>query len=391
MDQQRTARMRRAMEAARLDALVLRLPENVLLLSGYWPMIGATTLVFPSQGKPVCIAPHCYEREMEASLWEGEAVYYRFGVLNAPDSALTVRALLADLARGKGWKRIGYEANFAVLAPSWNSAETLVPTEQTRDFYQAAFDGSGLTDVAALLQAERRRKTLYEVEKLRIVSEISCLGLAAFEHAVDIGTSGVELAATVEREIMVKGSGFKGAVRVRAYAQVATGPDESALGYRPNEISTPRRLQNGDIALLELGVVADGYWADRTRTRIAGAASSQQLELFETVRKAQESGIAAICPGATGAAVDEAARSVIRTAGYADYFPHITGHGLGFGYHESFPKLEPGSTDLLEEGMLTSVEPGIYFPPAGGIRIEDDVLVTADGAEVLGPFRKVLA
>src|SRR5579862_9044224 len=102
MDQDRTTRMRQAMEAARLDALVLRLPENVLLLSGFWPMIGATTLVFPREGKPVCIAPHCYERETQASLWEAEAIYYRFGVLNAPDPAVAVGALLADVSRGKG-------------------------------------------------------------------------------------------------------------------------------------------------------------------------------------------------------------------------------------------------------------------------------------------------
>ena len=391
MDQERIRRMRQAMAAARLDALVLRLPENVLLLSGFWPMIGATTLVFPQEGQPVCIAPHCYERETQASLWEAEANYYHFGILNAPDAALTVRVLLADAARGKGWKRIGYEANFAVLAPSWNSAETLVPTEQTRDYYQAAFDGSELVDVAALLQIERRRKTAYEAAKLRIASEISCIGMAAFEHAVDIGISGVELAAAVEREIMIQGTGYNGAERVRAYAQVATGPEESALGYRPNEISTLRRLKNGDLALLELGVVADGYWADRTRVRVAGKPSSEQVRVFDTVRQAQESAIAAIRPGVACGEVDEAARLVIRSAGYGEHFPHITGHGVGFGYHESSPKLLPGSTDLLEEGMLTSVEPGVYFTPVGGIRIEDDVLVTADGAEVLGPFHKALS
>jgi Xaa-Pro dipeptidase len=208
---------------------------------------------------------------------------------------------------------------------------------------------------------------------------------------VDCGVSGVELAAAVEREVMVRGTGYQGAVRVRAYAQVAVGPEESAVGYRPNEISTLRRLEPGDVALLELGVVADGYWADRTRVRVAGKPSRDQLRVFDTVRTAQEAAIAAIRPGVSGGDIDEAARSVIRDAGYARYFPHITGHGLGFGYHESFPILAPRERGRLEEGMITSIEPGVYFTPCGGFRIEDDVLVTANAAETLGPFSKTLA
>ena len=83
-------------------------------------------------------------------------------------------------------------------------------------------------------------------------------------------------------------------------------------------------------------------------------------------------------------------RSIIREAGYGDFFPHITGHGLGFAYHESFPKLAPGSADVLGEGMVTSVEPGVYMPGIGGMRIEDDIAVTAKGADTLGVFRNRL-
>jgi Xaa-Pro dipeptidase len=376
------------MEAARLDALVVRLPENVLLLSGFWPMIGASTLVFPREGRPAILIPHYYESEAQPALWEAEAFWYRFGVLGAPDSLAALHDFLAHSAAGKNWRRIGYEANFPMIAPSWQSGEVLVPTEQTRELYRAAFDGSELVDASALIQNERRRKTSYEAGKLRIASEISCIGLEAFQRIVDVGISGVELVAAVEAEIMAKGIGYKGAQRVRGYAQVATGPDETAIAYRMNEISTTRRLRNGDVALLELGVVADGFWADRTRVRIAGQGSDEQLRVFETLKKAQEASSMAIRPGVTGAEVDEAGRAIIRDAGYADAFPHITGHGLGFGYHESAPKLAPGSADRLEEGMLTSVEPGIYFKPVGGFRIEDDVLVTDDGREVLGEFRK---
>jgi Xaa-Pro dipeptidase len=389
-NQERLDRMRRAMEAERLDALAVRLPENVLLLSGFWPMIGASVLVFPREGRPVCAIPHCYEYEAGLSLWEAEPAHFRYGVLDAPEPGSAVRDILSRAAWGKGWKRVGYEADFEVVAPSWNSGEAQVPGARARAIYQAAFEGAELVDVSAFLQVQRRRKTAYEIARIRIASEISAIGLEAFERLARVGASGVELAAGVEREIMARGTGYRGAFRVRAYAQVAVGPDESAVGYRPNEVSTVRRLEQGDVALLELGVVADGYWADRTRVRVAGEPTDGQCKVFDTVRKAQQSAAAAIRPGVSGAEVDEAARSIIRDAGYADFFPHITGHGVGFGYHESLPKLAPGETAPLEEGMVTSVEPGIYCKPCGGFRIEDDVLVTPNGSETLGPFRNSL-
>lgn len=390
MNNERLERMRRAMEAERLDALVLRLPENVLLLSGYWPMIGASTLVFPREGRSAVLIPSYYENEARPALGEAEPHWYKYGVLGAPDSEDAVHRFLSDRTANRQWKRIGYEGSFRMIAPSWQSGEALVPTERTRALFESAFAGSELVDASGLIQTERRTKTAYEVDKLRVAGEISCIGLELFQGMVDVGVSGVELVAAVEAEIMSKGIGYVGAQRVRGYAQVATGPEESAIAYRMNEISTARRLRNGDVALLELGVVADGYWSDRTRVRVAGRPTDEQVKVFETLRTAQKAAIAAIRPGVTGAQVDEVARAVIRDAGYGAAFPHITGHGLGFGYHESSPKLAPDSPDVLEPGMLTSVEPGIYFTPAGGFRIEDDVLVTADGSEVLGEFRNEL-
>ncbi|MGH9469117.1 MAG: M24 family metallopeptidase [Terriglobia bacterium] len=389
INQERLERMRQAMDAERLDALVLRLPENVLLLSGFWPMVGATVLIFPLDGKPVCVIPQCFEVEASMALWGATRAYYRYGVLGARDAGSELAPILRGIAQSGGWKRIGYEGSFETIAPAWNSAEILVPFSQTP--FHAVFDGCEVIDASLLLQSQRRRKTAYEIAKLRTVNAISCIGLETFERSVEVGVSGVELAAAVEREVMARGAGLDGAQRVRAYAQVAVGPEESALGYRPSEVSTRRPLRHGDAALLELGVVADGYWADRTRVRVAGEPDDEQVKIFEVVRRAQEAAIGALRSGITGAEADQAARSVIRDAGYAEFFPHITGHGLGFCYHESAPKLAPDSTDTLEENMVTSVEPGVYLKPPGGFRIEDDVVITKDGAEILGPFPKVIA
>jgi Xaa-Pro dipeptidase len=389
-NEERLNRMRQAMETEKLDALVLSLPENVLLLSGFWPMIGATTLVFPLHGNPVCIIPDCYESEASRSLWDAQTVYYRYGVLGAPSPATAVRNGLAGIARGKAWRRIGFEASFEVVAPSWNSAEFLLPAALTRELLNSVFEGGELIDASPLLQTQRLRKTAYEIEKLRAASDISRIGLEAFERLVEIGISGVELAAAAEHDVMTLGTKRCGAFRVRGFAQVAVGSEETSLGYRPNEVSTVRCLKQGDVALLELGVVVDGYWADRTRVRVAGQPTDEQFKIFETVRRAQEAAVAQIRPGVTGAQVDDAARSVIREAGYGEFFPHITGHGLGFRYHESYPILAPGSATMLEEGNFTSVEPGIYRSESGGFRIEDDVLVTKGGADIFGPFPKRL-
>lgn len=147
------------------------------------------------------------------------------------------------------------------------------------------------------------------------------------------------------------------------WVQCGVGPDETAVGYRHNEVSTTRRLQRGDLALLELGVVVDGFWADRSRVRAAGTPTDEPHRIFQTVYRAQQAAIGEIRPGAKACQVDEAARTLIHDAGYGDRFPHITGHGLGFRYHESTPILSPTSSEVLEEGMLTSTYR--WLPPHG--------------------------
>lgn len=378
------------MEAAQLDALVLRLPENVLLLSGFWPMIGASFLVFPLTGDPVCIIPDCYRNEALSALRSVQPIFFPYGLIDSPSANDNIRKIAGRLGGASSWRKIGYEADFEAVAPSWNSAESLIPAAATVSLLGSTFPSAELVDVSNLLKKQRRTKTDYEISRLETASEISSIGLDAFQNAVDVGKTGVELAAEVESKVMIFGTGYRGAVRVRAYAQVTVGPEETALAYRPNVISTTRPLQRGEIAVLELGLVADGYWADRTRVRVAGKPSEAQKNFFAAVVHAQEAAIAAIKPGMAASVVDDVARAAIRAAGYGSFFPHITGHGLGFGYHESSPILGPSSQDILEAGMLTSVEPGIYDSSFGGIRIEDDVLVTSTGSRVLGSYLKSL-
>ena len=384
------------MAVARIDALICRLPENVVMLSGHWPLVGFSFLLFPQNGTPLLVLPRCDEREAREELWEADTTSFIYGVLAAGDPYADIAAALKHAARGKNWKRVGYEAAFESVAPPWNVAEPAVPAAASEALLADVFGREALVDATDLLMGLRARKTPLEQDKLRRVNDISTRGLSAFLERVAVGVSGVELAAHVEHAIMTAGSGEEhdGTVRrVRGFAQVSTGTEETSVAYRPMLISTARPLQEGDIAVLELGVVADGFWADRTRVRAAGSPACRptaaQREAFDVVVAAQEAAIAAVRPGVTTGEVDRAAREIIHAAGFTDdEFLHVTGHGIGFRYHEPTPLIVPGGETILEEGMVHSVEPGVYRADIGGIRIEDDVLVTGSGAEVLGPCEK---
>lgn len=385
LDKERISRVKAAMAREGLDALICRLPENVLLLSGYWPLTGRSFLFFPREGGPVCIVPGIHEKEAAAELWEARSVAIPFGRLTSGDFFGQVRTALKDAVSRHSLRRIGFEGSFETFAPPWDVAEPAIPAAPTREMLVDVAGEAELVDVTELLCTLRATKTPQELAKLRVVNEIAAMGLQAFAVAVRAGETGVRLTSLVEQVIMNQGTGYKEAKRVRAFAQVSTGEAETLDGYRMMLISTCRPMVFGDLAMLELAVVADGFWCDRTRVCVAGAPTAGQTAAFEAIRQAQEAAMKAIRPGVTAASVDAAARTVIRAAGFEEGFFHSTGHGVGFRYHEPIPIIEPGVSTLLETGMVVTIEPGIYLPGVGGLRLEDDVAVTETGAECLGP------
>jgi Xaa-Pro aminopeptidase len=162
---------------------------------------------------------------------------------------------------------------------------------------------------------------------------------------------------------------------------VASGPNSAVPHARP----TDRRLVGGDLVLLDFGGRLDGYCGDLTRMAAVGQAGPEVRSLFEAVREAQAAAIAAVRPGQEASAVDTAAREVLERHGFGDAVLHATGHGLGLELHEA-PRIarpDPHHTDRLESGMVCTIEPGAYVEGLGGVRLEDDVLVTADACEVL--------
>jgi Xaa-Pro aminopeptidase len=228
-----------------------------------------------------------------------------------------------------------------------------------------------------VLEPIKARKSERDLRKLKVTNEIARFGLNAFKEHALAGATEAEIAAAVGASIVAKGHGYEGARVVRCYPTVWSGP-ETAVGWQYFR-SRDRRVEPNDVVMLELGTAVDGYWADHTRTVVAGTATDRQRDAMAAVFEAQHAAFDAARPGATGGEVDAASREACAAAGF-EQFPHHTGHGVGFRYHESMPWITKGSEQVLEESMTIVTEPGIYEDGLGGFRWEDNSVVTPDGA-----------
>ncbi|HZT44586.1 MAG TPA: Xaa-Pro peptidase family protein [Gaiellaceae bacterium] len=378
----RVEQVQQAMGELGLDAVLLRLPENVMLTTGWWVQIGGLGIVVvPREGEATLLLPE-YEAHEVPAYWAGDVRTFPAIRFDGPLPATEIPRLLGELAaeHGLAGGKVGYEGSYEATAPAQIDGEPNAVAAPTIALIRSAFSTESLVDVTAMLEPIKARKTEHDVEKLRVTNEIARFGLDAFkEHAV-AGRTEAEIAAEVGAAIVAGGHGYKGTRVVRAYPTVWSGP-ETASGWQYFR-SRDRRVDPGDVVMLELGTAADGYWADHTRTVVAGKASDRQHEASAAVFAAQEAAFAAAKPGATGDEVDAASRAACAAAGF-EQFPHHTGHGVGFRYHESLPWLTKGSDQTIEARMTIVTEPGVYEDGLGGFRWEDDAVVTERGAERL--------
>jgi Xaa-Pro aminopeptidase len=185
------------------------------------------------------------------------------------------------------------------------------------------------------------------------------------------GRTEAEVGADITRAIVEAGHAEA------AFVIVGSGPN----GASPHHEVSERVLQAGDVVVVDIGgPLPDGYNSDSTRTYVVGEPAGEVHEVYAVLQRAQAAAVDAVCPGVTAGSIDEAARSIIRDAGYGEFFIHRTGHGIGLEVHEE-PYIGGGNDLVLEPGMAFSVEPGIYFPGRWGARIEDIVVVTESGCE----------
>jgi Xaa-Pro aminopeptidase len=241
---------------------------------------------------------------------------------------------------------------------------------QQRRFASDWFAAAELMPTSGLIEELRLTKDAGEVARVAAAATAADHALAVVVAMLADRPQEREVALALEVEM--RGAGASGP---SFETIVASGPN----GAMPHARPSARRIEAGELVVIDFGAVVDGYCSDMTRTFCVGPpASPTAVRMVEVVRASQEAGVAAVAPGVTGKAVDGICREVIAGAGWGDAFVHGTGHGVGLEIHEA-PRVSSASTDTLAAGHVVTVEPGVYLPGVGGVRIEDTVIVTDDG------------
>jgi len=386
-EKQRVLRLQELMREVDLKALICRLPENVVYLTEYWPHHGISVAVLPDEGPPTLFIPEV-ESEWGNQDW-AEVVPFGWALLKDQDLYLSYRQLLSEVAGKLGLEteKVGVEQTLEVVGTTYRHAEPIIPAAPWALLLDEVFADAELVDVTDLMQNAKLVKSEYDLQRLRVANEIAHMGASEFLENLQPGMREVEISAMIEGTIRAKGAGYKGARLVWAEAEVASGTVNTA---KANLLipSTDRVVEKGDLVMVEMATVMDGYYSDLTYMAVAGSPSDRQREVHNAVLAAQQAGASMMRPGNSYADPDNAARKVLEDAGLGDYFVHVTGHGLGFRFHESTPFLMPGATGTLVEGVVSSIEPGVYIEGFGGIRIEDNVAVGKDGPIFLSKPRQ---
>ena len=374
-DDAKLARVHALMAERELDALVVRAPDNVLYLTDYWCMKGYDLAVFPREGEPALIVLEPQAEEAERS-WAG-AVELFAGYHPADPRPPTARAVEAAqaLIRERGYGRIGLELSLGTQASDRMVGE---PTTYTRDF----FDAFGpVEDATPLLVEARSIKTEQEIERLRLANELAAEAMEHVRGLLRPGMKESEVGALWEGYVHGAGTGYRGQVWLaRGFSLVWSGPairTFTATGSGP--------VVEGQPTLFEIWVCCDGYWADHTKNLCPGELEPRYAELEEALTAVYDEAVASVRDGAELAALDRTIRERIDAAGYPGQPSHPICHGVGARAHEP-PYAHQAAGGVMREGMVLAIEPGIYWPEGGGLRLEDNFLVTKDGAEKLSPF-----
>ena len=264
--------------------------------------------------------------------------------------------LLNDAIADFGVKTLGYEENYMTVAEFMAYEKKL---------------NAQLIPLHSKIAGFRQVKEAYELERMRKAQQITDAAFAEVLTRIDVGMTEKEVAAELIYCLLKNGGEGLSFDPI-----VVSGPNTSL----PHGVPSDRRLKEGDLVTMDFGVIYQGYCSDMTRTVALGYATEEMRKVYDTVLKAQLAGIEATRAGVKGKEIDAAARQVIVDAGYGDYFGHGYGHSIGMECHEQ-PSCSPAGETVMEENMVSSAEPGIYLPGKFGVRIEDVVIIKADGCE----------
>jgi Xaa-Pro aminopeptidase len=344
----RIERLRALLADAGLDAIAIADRSNTRYLSEF--VCSASLMVIDAKHCHFITDPR-YGEAAESELGEHCQVHV-FKAAEAEDGA-------RRLFKKAGYEKVGFEGSITV-----NEYESL----------KKRFAKAKLKEAGALVMSLRRVKDEAEIKTIRKAVRLADKVMTEAVDRLKVGMSEQGLSRVIRFQMEELGGERESFSNI-----VASGPNSS----RPHHHPTSRKFRKGDPVTIDLGGVVDGYCSDLTRTPVIGKPTAEFEQIYEVTLRAQQAAIAAIKPGMTGEEVDAIARDIIADAGFGGYFGHGLGHGVGLDIHEE-PRLRPGAKDYkLEPGNIVTVEPGIYIPGEHGLRIEDYVLVTETGAEVL--------
>jgi Xaa-Pro aminopeptidase len=341
-----------------LDALVVSNPVNVTYLTGF---TGEASYLIVGRSRQLLVTDGRFTEQL-ADECPGLELHVRPPTTTTPPE-------LAKVLTGLGFKTVGFESRHVTIA--------------LLELWKAAAKTVEWSPQSGLVEAMRAIKDDDEVRQIREAIAIAERAYAMFRAMLSPDATERELADAMEMYVRKAGG------TATSFPTIAAAGERSALAHAP---PTPKSVRSADWLLLDWGAAGTYYKSDLTRLLITRrswfrpgkerSADPKLGKVYTAVLAAEERAIAAIRPGVEAKAVDAAARAALADAGYEKAFTHGLGHGLGLQVHEA-PDLRASSTDVLKVGMVVTVEPGVYLPGWGGVRIEDDVLVTDDGCERL--------
>lgn len=352
---ERTNQISEFLKEQGIDLAVVTSKANVFYFSGVYaePHERVMAVLVDVTGKHVLFCPALEASIVAASPWEGDVVTYE----DHENPFDRLAELFATFEHSNN--RIGIEGEHMTFSRYQELSSRL--------------ENAAILDIGESLQALRLKKTPEEIAILQEAATLADEAIEIGKQAIRPGITEIEVIAEIEYEMKKKG------VREMSFDTLVLFGANSA---DPHGVPGDRVIQEGDFVLFDLGVVWKGYCSDITRTFIYGEANEEQKKIYETVRQALEAATEASQIGTTLGSLDKAARDVITNAGYGQYFTHRVGHGLGIEVHE-FPSLASNNLLTAEAGIVYTLEPGIYVPGVGGVRIEDDIHLTAEGPVAL--------
>jgi Xaa-Pro aminopeptidase len=352
----RQKKLQEHLATTRFDALLISHLPNIHYLCGF---TGSAGLLLVEEAGSVFFTDVRYDTQARDEVKGAKVVIARKALLAGLGEWLAARR-----KRARGWV-IGIEAEHFTIAEKKRLTEVR-PSSVT------------LKDAPSIVERARMVKDADELTRIRAAV---ALGATLFDRALEVLRPGVrETEVAGEMEYAAR----RGGAEEMSFPTIIASGARSAL---PHGRASNQPISPGGFVVCDFGVILRGYCSDQTRTVWVGPVLDEARTAYEAVRESQQAAINAVRPGVPAGRVDEAARKVLQKAGLARYFTHSTGHGVGLEIHE-VPRVADGQREILQPGMVITIEPGVYFPGKWGVRIEDMVAVTASGCEVLTPTSK---